>query len=306
MDVSAEPFLTRDSVLLVLRPGELTSDRPFRTLRQREAASGGLPVTMRTSGGHVLGRFYLYGALNLDAARAFRLHRLDLAQQLAARATEMERSTEARVVHEAVAARAARLPADPSSKDAPAELRRYLRLRRRSSWRGLDTGGLMREWLAGSGAWMSEKRLDLVDAARALDRSAERARADILGEASTATTFFGVVQRMDSTAAEIEADDGQALLVPRDELERQGLATLGQAVALLREKLPGGGSYSLAMSAVALEPPRPAPADPVWDTEFPSDGGIREVASSSRDMAWLERELAREPRAVPAAALPMM
>lgn len=300
--VLEEPFVTRDAILAVLRPGEITSERPFRTLRQRQAASNGIPVVMRSTAGQVLGRVYVYSALNADAARAYRLNRVELAQELAVRARRIEESREATLVHQMIVGAASHMPVDPLSREAPVSLRRYLN-QRRSTWRALDVNGLAREWLIHGSAWMSTDSEFLVEALIALDRSAEEARVDVLGETSNVTTFFGRVARMDSTAAELEGGDGQALLVPREDLDRQGLAVLGQAVALLREELPGGGSYCLPMPAIALETPPITPARPVWATDFDDDGAIPVLRTSRRDIAWLDRALAREPTAVPATPL---
>jgi hypothetical protein len=110
---------------------------------------------------------------------------------------------------------------------------------------------------------------------------------------------------MDATAVELEGTGGQALLVPREDLERQGLATLGRPVALLRETLPGGGSYSLPLPAVALTEPSLEEADPPWETVYPGDGAMFARPLDDRDMRWLDRALAHEPTAIPAAPLPI-
>ncbi len=312
MRVIEEPFLTRESVLSVLRPGELTSERPFRTLRERGAASEGLAVPIRTPGGQLLGRVQLYSSLNADAARAYRLRQVKAARELAGRATDIERSPAAQLIREAVAAAATSLPVDRSLAQTPPSLQRYLNMRGRSTWKGLDREGLTREWLAHSDAWLvagSEGRSALIEAATELDRKACQAREDILGEeTASATTFYGVVQRMDATAAEIEGVGDQTLLVPLDDLERQGLAVIGQPVAVLREMLPGGGSYSLPMPAVALEeeafPDVRSPWDSHPDTIY--EGRVVEVSFlGRRDGAWLDRELAREPSALLVAPLPV-
>jgi len=212
--------MSRESVLSVLRPGELTSERPFRTLREHGAASEGLAVPIRTPGGQVLGRMQLYSSLNADAARAYRLQRAAVAHELAGRATAIERSPAAQLIRKAVAYAAASLPVDHLSTQAPPSLQRYLNMRGRSTGRGLEPKWLTREWLTHSDAWLAgaEDRNALIEAAVELDREACQAREDILGEnAPSATTFYGVVRRMDPTAAEIEGGD-QTLLVPLDDL----------------------------------------------------------------------------------------
>lgn len=305
-----EPFLTRESVLSVLRPGELTSERPFRTLREHGAASEGLAVPIRTPGGQVLGRVQLYSSLNADAARAYRLQRAGVARELAGRATAIERSPAAQLIRKAVASAAASLPVDRSSMQAPPSLQRYLNMRRRSTGRGLDPEWLTREWLSHSDAWLADGAGDrdaLIEAAIELDREACQAREDVLGEdVTSATTFYGVVRRMDPTAAEIEGGD-QTLLVPLDDLERQGLAELGQSVAVLREALPGGGSYTLALSAVALEEEALEDGCSLWESNLEVyEDRIAEISVlSGRDGDWLCRELAREPSALLVAPLPI-
>ncbi|HEV2999005.1 MAG TPA: hypothetical protein VGX16_07840, partial [Solirubrobacteraceae bacterium] len=204
MRVIEEPFVTREAVLSVLHPGELTSERPFRTLRERGAASEGLAVPIRTAAGQILGRVQLYSGLNADAARAYRLRQVEVARELAGRATAIEGSPAAQLIRRAVASAAASLPVDELSAQAPPSLRRYLDMRGRSTGRGLDRGWLTREWLSHSDAWLAAGSGDhdaLIEAAMELDRAACQAREDVLGEeAASATTFYGVVRRMDATA----------------------------------------------------------------------------------------------------------
>jgi hypothetical protein len=312
MRVIEEPFLTRESVLSVLRPGELTSERPFRTMHEKGAASDGLAVPIRTPGGQVLGRVQLYSSLNADAARAYRLRQVETARELARRATDIEQSPAAQLIREAVAFAAINLSVDRSPAHTPPSLQRYLNMRGRAAWKGLDREGLAREWLAHSDAWLvadSEDRDALIEAAMELNRAALQAREDILSQSVvSATTFFGVVRRMDPTAAEIEGADGQTLLVPLDDLERQGLAAIGQPVAVLREVLPGGGSYSLPMPAVALGEESSSSGPSHWRSHDITiwEGGTMEVSFlSKRDGDWLDRELAREPSALLVAPLPV-
>ncbi len=302
--------MTREAVLSVLRPGEMTTERPFRTLRERGAASEGLAVRIRTPGGHVLGRIQLYSSLNADAARAYRLQHSEIAKELAERAFAIERSSPAQLIREAVASMASRLPIDPLAPEAPAALRRYLGLRKRAHWKGLDSQGLVREWLSRSDAWLMselEHRDVLVEAAADLDRAACQAREDVLGDdASTVSTFYGVVRRMDVHAVEVEGVGDQALLIARDDMERQGLAVLGQPVAVLREVLPNGGSYSLPMPAVAMEQMSFESIESPWETELPEDGIVMVSRLQDRDARWIDRELAREPTAILASPLPIM
>jgi hypothetical protein len=307
MRVAEEPFLTRDSVTAVLRPGDLASEQPFRTLRRHGAASPGIAVAMRTAGGHVLGRLQLYSALNGDAARAFRLRDIDRARAFAERAEALECTRAAQRLKDAVAEVAGSMPTDPALADAAVPLRRYLDLRRRSTPNGLDTGRTTREWLASSGAWLDESdvRAELVAAVAELDRAACEARAELAGEQRrSVSTFFGVVARMDAFSAEVEGG-AETVLVPRDDLERHGLAVLGQPVALLREMLPGRGSYLLPMPAVRLDRTEQDRAPSPWSTSPLEDGSVPGTVLPAPDRAWLDRELARNPIAAPLAPLPL-
>lgn len=306
MQVVEEPFLTRNFILSILRPAEVTTDRPFRTLRQHKSASPGIVVHLRMAGGRLAGRLTLYSSLNADAARAYRLQELDTARALAAHAIKLEQSSYAKVIKDAITSLSVRMPADPFSDEAPAGLRMYAETCRRATLQSLDRSGLVRDWLAQSRAWLGEDTEDrpaLVDAVETLTRKAEKARTEVLSEENCrATTFFGVVQRMDISVAEIEADSGEAFLIQREDLERQGLAMLGQAVALLQEAMPNGGSFTLAMPAAMLDPPEfeepPSPYKSLGD-----EGGIVVTGLGRQDLNWIERELSREPAAVPASPL---
>jgi hypothetical protein len=251
----------------------------------------------------VLGQAHFYSSLNADAARAVRWGERRLAQSLAHHAEEIERSAHAALVREAVRAIGSRIDADPLSADAPASLRRYLRLRARSSPRGLDQDAMLREWIVRSAAWLSESEHDeLATAATALAQAASAVRAQLASDAlPPVTTFLGVIRRIDSFVAEVQGA-GETLLVPRDGLDRQGLAVLGQAVALLCEPLPAGGSLILPMPAVGLDRESDAARSP-WDLPEHEEGVAFVSFIEEADRVWLQRELAREPTAVPLAPI---
>ena len=309
MKLAEEPFLTRRSVQAVLRPSDLPdNDGPFRTLRSHRMVSTGIKVRVRGTGGHLVGQLRLYNSLNADAARASRLHQPEVAKKLAAFAEMLERSGAAKQISEAIASLSTELPADPGSQDAPPGLRRYARLRGRSGRPDLEHGSLTREWLTQSRAWLELAGSDtgpLADAVVTLGDESEKARAKILGDRLSVTTFYGVVRRVDVTAAQLESPDGEAIIVPRPELERQGLAIVGQAVSLLTEILPAGGSYLLPMPAVMLERPTPGETRSPWDLLNPEELSFVSSNLDSRDSNWIERELARDPRVIPVAPLPI-
>lgn len=296
--------MTRSAILAVLRPGQPGTESPFRTLRKAHCASAGLRIDLRTQWGQLLGSTHLYSALNTDAARAVRLQRPKVAKALAIRAAELERSPDAAAVQDAVCEIAGRMSLDPRDERAPAELQQYARLRGRSSWAGIDRSALAREWLVHSSAWFGHRENDvLVRAVAALSQAASEARAEIIGDAlPPVSTYYGVVRRMDAVAAEVEGDQG-ARLVPRDDLERQGLAVLGQAVALLCETLPAGGSLVLPMPAVAMDRPTALLPDLYTEVDAEEFTGVSASVLGAADQAWLDRALAREPTAVPLAPI---
>ncbi|HWX86598.1 MAG TPA: hypothetical protein VNX67_00320 [Solirubrobacteraceae bacterium] len=301
MRVLEEPFMTREAILAVLGPGRPASEARFRTLRHNHYASRGLRADLRSPLGRVLGQAHFYSSLNADAARAARFGERRLAQGLADQAQEIERSHQAEVLREAVEVCGSRLGADP---DPPVSLQRYLRARARASWRGLDQHAMTREWLIHSGAWLSEdEHGDLAEAIVELARRMSETRARLHCDAlPPVSTFFGIVRRMDAVAAEVQGE-AETRLLPREDLDRQGLAMVGQAVTLLCESLPAGGSLVLALPAVVLEAPEPSIARSPWD--LPDGDGAMAVSTpiDAADQAWLTHGLAREPTAVPLAPI---
>lgn len=253
------------------------------------------------------GQLTLYSSLNADAARAYRMRDLESAQKLAARAMKLERTHWAEVIRGAISTLSERMPLDPFTDSAPASLRYFCETCRHASPRGLDHAGLIRSWLTQSCSWLSEEagdRDELIDAVRSLAGEAERARAEILtDENPAATTFFGIVQRMDFSVAEIENEKGEARLVERDDLDRRGLAMLGLPVALLHEALPTGASITLAMSAAMLEAPNVHEPPSPYSGSLADEGGIFLTGLSKADAGWVEREVGRAPAVLPVGPL---
>lgn len=304
--VVEEPFLTRESVLAILRPGQVTTGRPFRSMRERGCASEGMSILVRSVHGRMEGKLWLYSSLNGDAARAFRLRHFETAEDLAKWADRIERSRPAQQIQRAIERLAQRLPLDLCDRNAPVSLRRYVGLRRDTSPAGVDANALTREWLAHSVAWLeeSEDREELLEAVETLRLEAEKARARVTeGNDHSVNVFFGVITRLDEFGAELDSEGGQVLWVPRLDLERQGLAALHQSVSVWQEALPGTGSLFLLMPAVAIEPPDPGEGPSPWGPLFAKERTIRLQQFSDRDAEWLKLGLAREPTAIPAAPL---
>jgi hypothetical protein len=307
MRVVEEPFLTREAVLSVLRPGQVTSGRPFRSMRERGCASPGIAIFTRSLHGHLDGKLWIYSSLNADAARAFRLRRFETAEQLAERAGKIERSRPARQIQAAIESIARRLPLDPCSEEAPTSLRRYVGLRLHGSPMDFDQGALAREWLAQSVAWLEEsgsERDQLLEAVEALRLAAEKARARVADENDhSVNVFFGAITRLDEFGAELDSENGQVLWIPRLDLERQGLAALHRSVSIWQEALPGAGSLLFVMPAVALEPPDPGVGPSPWGPGFSEERAVFVQQIGERDAEWMKIGLAREPTAIPAAPL---
>jgi hypothetical protein len=228
---------------------------------------------------------------------------VNLAKRFAERAQEIEHSAPAQIVQDAIRVTASALGIDPRFADAPVSLQRYLKLRGQSSWLNIDRDALTREWIVHSSAWLSrDEHGQLVEATMTLAQTAAETRSDLYVEPPSTSTFFGLVRRMDVSAAEVQGDS-ETRLVPRDTLERQGLAIVGQAVALLCETLPAGGALVLAMPAVTVEESAPILRGSPWDIEELDEGAVPASVIDPADHEWLERELAREPPAVPLAPL---
>jgi len=264
-------------------------------------ASPGWSVPLRRHDGRVAGRIHLYSALNVDAARAARWHRAELARRLAGRADELERSTAGLVIREAIIRASERLSAHLSGHiqdDAWSDrLQRYLDLRQGVGWESLDRDALAREWLVHSEAWLHldpDEAEHLTATIRELAADAQTARAEAFVDEELAISgFTGHVRHLDPDNAEIVSEAGEAWVVSRRELDREGLAQLGEAVSVIREELPAGGEAWLAAPAVDLKPasePAPRRTNDVHPFVQPLDWVL-----SGSEGVWLKRALRRDP-----------
>lgn len=302
MHVVEGPFVTRQALVSVLRLGEPSTEAPFRTLRRHSAVSAGASVPLRSSSGQLLGRVHLYSTLSADAARLSRLGRPKAAVRLARKAAALERSPYGHRVLQAIERSASRVPVDGVTKahtDAQTQaFCAYVDMRRTSSWQALEGKALWRAWVIDPESWLeAEPDASVRDAVDELASRAARARkADPDLSELGMTTFVGVVQRIDPVAAELRGPSGERFIVPRRDLEREGLAAVGKAVTVLREELPGGRVLDSYAAAALLDAERPAgQLDPY--------GGPMTVPLDAADSAWLERVLATEPTIVPLAPL---
>jgi hypothetical protein len=306
MDVFEDPIVTRQAVGNVLSFGGPTTDAPLRTLRRHAALSDGISVPLRSASGRLLGRLRLYSALNKDAARLFRRHDPVAAARLARRARQIERSTSARHVVAAIEGSASQLPldADAAQRTDPAaqRFRHYVDVRTATSWEALDQAELWRAWVAEPETWLAndgggavqEAIYDL--ASRIAEVRAAEPALVRLAEARAVTTRLGVVERLDPIAAELASPDGSRFIVPRRDLEREGLARVGQAVTMLREEIPGGPVIDFYAPAARLDVERPSHDVDPFGLPMP-------VRLNVADSAWFERVIASEPTVVPTAPI---
>lgn len=264
-------------------------------------ASNGWSVPLRRSDGRIAGRIQAYSALNVDAARAARHKQPDLARRLAAGAAELETSPAGMVIHDAITRASERLAAHLAghvSDDAWSDrLSRYLALRQGVGWEGLDRDALARDWLVHSEAWLhlDPKETDqLVTSVRRLAAAAQLVREELFaGQGLALDSFTGVVRHIDPDNAQIVSEAGDAWVISRRELDREGLAQLGEAVTVFREELPGGGEAWLAAPAVRfspLSPPGPRGAHNI----DPFAGPVAWVMGED-ESRWLSRALKRDP-----------
>jgi hypothetical protein len=304
MRVIEEPFTTRNSILGVLRPGGIPTEGIFRTLRTKGLVSPGVRVEPRTSRGRILGKASFYSALNMDAARAVRLGHPDIALQFAERAARLEQSNDAMTIRDAVQTAAGVTTELSGDAAVPMSVKRLARRGRGLTLDGLDDSALRQLWLVRSETWMNDEQHEqLSDAAVALATGAAVARREILGDADTsATTFFGVVRRLNQSAAEIESAD-EVQLTPRADLEREGLADIGQPVALLCEALPAGGTFSFPMPALALDGSDGEQRESPFHLKELTPGEVRFDHLTRRDVDWIVDGPGVRVHLVPAAPL---
>jgi len=304
MNLIEEPLVTRREILRNVKLGAPTTEAPFTTLRAHGMASTGWSVLIRAESGRMAGRMHLYSVLNLDAARAARLRRPDAARRLATRASALEASDAAHVLRGAVRHASERLSAHLAGKSRDDSwsdrLTRYLEAREGADWDGLDREALAREWLARSEAWLHawpEREEDLHAAVRELAAGAQAARADeTVEEPLRIDSFAGVVRHLDPELAEIANDDEESWVVSRRELDREGLARLGEAVTVIREELPGGGEAWMAAPAVNLRERTDSGPGP---DEFSPFVRSLVLKLDARDERWLMRALRRDPVVLP-------
>jgi hypothetical protein len=307
MDVVEDPFATRQAIAKVLSLGSPTTDAPLRTLRRHVALSDGVSLPLRNTSGQLLGRLHVYSVLSADAARLFRLGHRDAAVRIAGRAQQLERSRAGRRVVRAIERTASRVPIDTAGghrTDHEVQLfRAYVEMRGTASWEALEQQTLWRAWVSEPQSWLAfDADAAVREAVHELAARVQQARADepVLTRLTTSnavTRRVGIVARLDPLAAELETVDGSRFIVPRRDLEREGLAVIGQAVTSVREEVPGGPVVDFYAAAAQLA------VEPDHDELDPFAPSTAPVELGAADSIWLERVIASEPTTVPIAPL---
>lgn len=92
MNLALWPVVLREDLVRAFRPGEPAErEGPFRTLREHDWATRGVPIHTR-SGGRASGRVVLYSILNVEAAICARCGASETATALTKAAEQLEKS----------------------------------------------------------------------------------------------------------------------------------------------------------------------------------------------------------------------
>lgn len=290
------PFLGWQTVAAAATLGVPPSPHRLRTLRRHRALSPGSPVMLRSSG-RFLGSVRLYSTLAADAARLYRRGHKEAAARIAARAEELEGSEPGQVILKAIAESAEEfLSASlPEQRDC---VREYVEMRRRLSSEALDRTTLVKAWLTEPQAWLPGAEVaSLTEALLSMSQHVEAARSEEHQlQALGVMAFIGLVERLAPTMAELRADDGFRTTVPRRDLEREGLATIGQAVKIVKEEVPGGPILTTYSAAGRLDREAPSAGPSSFDDRTP-------IRLSQADAAWIDRLMEASPAPPPLAPL---
>lgn len=297
-------------MLAALTLGATTSEAPLERLRRAKRASAGLSIALRTATGRLQGRLHLYSVLNADAARAVRRGQPEVAAALAERAAEVENSAAMRHIVAAVTEAFRALPLDvhsPTPDDHYGQVvRRYVAMRRAARL-DAEVDVLIREWLSRASAWiLASPEPVLCEAILDAARMTEEARRIVLAHGSVdATTYVGVVTRLDPVAAELESESGERWLLPRRDLEREGLALVGHAAALIREELIHGPTVWVTGPATRVDCTDADLAEYEYDVFDTAPDGFDGVVVGKADLAWRARQIAADPVAIPVSPIPL-
>jgi hypothetical protein len=232
------PFVSKEEILDAYLPVQSSQSREtaFRRLRRENLISAGVALTLRGTGGKVVGRRQIYSALNRDAARLARHGFDEDARDLARAADRLEASD---VMHSFMVV-----------------LQRVLAERPTESPRlvihataGVGKTFLFMELLREMGERNVEVHESLAQILRGMD--AVRAQAASLHEIQV--KLYGRVTRVEDDLAEVEVSDGRQVVMRVEELEELGLTTPGTPVAVLWERW--GKGRVLVESEPAIELP---------------------------------------------------
>lgn len=214
-----------------------------------------------------------YSALNHDALRLARMHQLQHAKRLSNRAERLETSAAAEELkgwmqHAALqlaqALQGQREPIGSWSRLDSAHRRPNNDIARTALGTDVGVQSDVVRWLTSVSAWHDEIPKDhgtelLLEACHELSVARDR----LVPRSYAATTYSGLVRRLNLDWAEIESESGSTIRVQRRAVESEGLAAPGQPVSLLIDD----DGTPLVFAAVMLQGDDEAAARPVWPDE---------------------------------------
>ena len=224
--ILTRPLVSKKAILACYRLGmEGDGEATFRTLHRKGVLSEGLSVCLRSDEtGKLAGRFQVFSELNLDAVRLARHGCWDEAKAIAQRARDLEGDPATRQL---VSSLDQKIAAADETDDFLDDLFRHS-----------QTLGKLLTRLAGQ-----------VEEARKMTKALQ----------SLVTVVAGAVQSADGEVAEIVADHGPRIAVPREQLAEQELDYQGAAVTVRREKLGRGSAFSQVEPAMVVDLDEDAP-----------------------------------------------
>ncbi|MBL8924018.1 MAG: hypothetical protein JNJ54_34495 [Myxococcaceae bacterium] len=215
MSIALWPIVARTQLVQVFRPGEPPeAEAPYRTLRSHGWATAGVSVVTRNAG-RATGRFTLFSVLNVAAARSARVGDARSARAFARAAERLERGAG------------------------------FTRLKELLKGRSLTT---VTETVRGG---VTDTGLELANAIRDVARETRS-----LGPSPQLGTDLAVVAgRIAEThpdALVLESETGSRMLVPRWLAKGTGRQAVGEALALMTDRLDDTQVVVTAVAAIDL------------------------------------------------------
>lgn len=242
------PFTTAAKIAGDYRPGGGASAKSIlRTLRSKDALSDGVVERLRDDGGRVAGEVRLYCSLNRDAARMVRRGEVGMAQELAARASEVE------------------------NQDAALELVHAVSRSRASG----DVAGSV--VFAAFAVTRTDEHLR--NAMREVVGATQETRERLNVDAPNSETMFGRLIELRGSLAELAIDDADTrLTLPIHDID-EGLRTVGSCMRVLWEHWGDGRALVSTIPALDLDEVMYTPIYP-YDRPVPSEETRTELPAS--------------------------